>query len=281
MTQPAKPHRSPSAMASYFRCGEAFRRLYIEKERPPPVVAMLKGTGVHRGAAVNFEQKIVSKLDLPVAQIIAAAVDGFDQEIAKSGVTLSDEEKAIGKDIVIGEARDDVARMAAAHAIAQAPDYQPVAVEKTVRIPVPRGTHDLVGVMDLVSEDELRRRTVADFKTAKRRKRQTEAAESIQLSFYAAAHQVEYGKPPDEVRLDILVQTSKGVQRQVLSETRDQKDFQVLANQINVMQAGVEKGVFLPAIPGSWWCSSRFCSYHASCPYVNAERIAAADDSGE
>ena len=277
--KPAKPHRSPSQMGKYSQCGESFRRYYIEKERFPPVLAMLKGTGMHYAAAHNFRQKIESGVDLPVPQIVAAAIRGFDEAVAKDGVQYSDDEKAIGEQKSLADARGDVMSLAAAFATMQAPDYKPIAVEEPVRIEVPRSTHDLYGIMDLVAiELKTGRRLVVDFKNAKRKKGAADAAESMQLTFYAAGHMVKYGIPADEVRLDVLVKTAKGVTRQVLTEQRDAADFQVLANRINAMDQGIKAGVFLPAMPGSWWCSSKFCPYHGSCVFVNAARINAAMD---
>lgn len=278
-----KPHRSPSQLNTYFRCGEFWRRYYLENERYPANLGMLKGTGMHRGAQYNFEQKIESHADLPMAQIVDAAVAAYDSELSK-GVTLTDDEAAMGPGVATGQARDDVARLAAAFSHMQAPDYQPIAVEKMVRIPVPRGTHDLLGIMDMVAYDlsQNRKLVVNDFKNSKRKKTATDAAESTQLTFYAAAHQVEYGEPAAEVRLDVLVLTkTKGVQRQVLAEQRDKADFQVLANRLNVMEQGVKAGVFLPAMPGSWWCSKNSCPYWAnhSCAFVNSQRIEAAREA--
>ena len=284
VAQAQKPHRSPSAMGTYFGCGEDFRRRYMEHERIPPTLSMLGGTGMHKGAEHNFRQKIDSHVDLPVADVVAAAVAGFDAAIAKDGLTLFPEELALGEGVAVGMKRDEVANSAAAFRLTQSPDYQPKAVEQLVRIPVPKGTHDLLGIMDLVADDIARGvdDVVVDFKNAKKSKSAADAAESTQLTFYSAAHQVQYGKPPSEVRLDVLVTTKKGVSRQLLVEHRDAKDFQVLANRLNAMEQGVKAGVFLPAAPGSWKCSAKWCPWFTrGCVYVNAERIEAAKAAEE
>jgi len=48
---------------------------------------------------------------------------------------------------------------------------------------------------------------------------------------------------------------------------------------INAVVDGVKKGVFHPAPIGSWWCSPRFCGYWFSCPFINSERQAAAEEN--
>jgi len=55
-----------------------------------------------------------------------------------------------------------------------------------------------------------------------------------------------------------------------------EQDRVALLHRINAMIAGVKAGTFLPAAPGVWACSPKFCGYWHTCPFVNAETIAAA-----
>lgn len=291
----SKPYISPSQIDKYLRCGESYRRHYVENERFPPVLAMLKGTGMHGAAHVNFAQKIESHEDLPLPQIIEAAVAAFDAELQKSGVQLRDEETALGKAtlpngqpgeyLAIGKARDEVKKLATGFATMQAPHYQPIATELKVRIPVKRGPRDILGVLDLVATiDGQPGNRVRDFKNSARKKSQLDAAESTQLTTYGAAHQVHFGEPAVDVGLDVLIlreDTPKkkgGVERQELVDTRDTDDFKALANTLNAVEAGITAGIFLPSLQSksAWWCSDKFCPYHASCPFVNAKRVNAA-----
>lgn len=263
MTEAAqKPHLSATQMELYSKCPEAYRRRYIEGEKIPPGVAMLKGTGLHRGAETNFRQKIESHRDLPTSDIVDAAVAAFEGELAR-GFQLDKDEESIGAENVIGDAKDDVADMAEFHAKKQAPDYQPVRVEETVRIELP-GPRDLLAVIDL-GDDQGR---VVDFKTAKKSKGQGDADDSVQLTVYAAAHQALTGEPPALVRLDTIVQTSKETKRQILDSTRGPADIESLAHRINSISAAVDAGVFPPTTPGAWWCGSKWCGYHATCRFV-------------
>jgi hypothetical protein len=238
---------------------------------------------MHAGAEHNFKQKIESHVDLPMQEIVDAAVAAFDEEYAKGGVMLQADEKSLGEEAAVGLARDDVRNMAAAFAVYQAPDYQPVATELTVRIPVERGSRDLYGIIDLVAKvRDLPGQRVRDFKTGKRKKSAVDVADSIQLTFYAAAHMVHYGEPAMDVGLDVLVNNpKKGVSRQELVDTRDANDINALAATLNMVEKGINAGVFLPAVQmaSAWWCSPKFCNYHSTCGYVNHQRISAA--SGE
>ncbi len=259
-----KPHISHTQIDSYFNCGEAYRRRYIEGEKIPPGIALLVGTGVHSGARENFTQKIESHTDLAKDRIIEAAVAGYEAELA-GGYEL-----APGDDI--GAAKDQVASLAEVHADQQAPDYQPIACEKKIVIPFPNASHDILGYVDL-TDDQNR---VTDFKTGAKKKPQAAADDSMQLTIYAASHQIDTGAPPHEVRLDTLIKTKKPG-RQVLVSHRGPADFQVLINRTNMMLAGLKAGVFPPAPIGHWMCNPKWCGYFHSCPYVNSVRLAAAE----
>jgi hypothetical protein len=232
----------------------------------PPDVALLTGTGYHKGAEANFRQKIESHQDLPEKEIVEAAVAGFETELA-GGYSLSREEVSIGTDKVLGTAKDEVARLAALHAREVAPDYQPVAVEETVRIELPNATHDMLGVLDLRDDQD----RIIDFKTAGKKKNQADADNNQQLTVYAAGYHIQRGKPPAALRLDFAVKT-KTPYRHILETTRSPRDYQVLVNRINAMLAAIKSGNFPPAAPGTWWCSTKFCGYARQCPYFNAQR---------
>ena len=65
MTEKKKRPISPSQIDMFSRCGEQYRRRYIEKDRLPPGVAMIRGRGVHEGVAENMRQKRHTYCDLP------------------------------------------------------------------------------------------------------------------------------------------------------------------------------------------------------------------------
>lgn len=268
-----RPYLSATQLDMYGKCPEMYRRRYVEGEKVPPGVAMLKGTGLHRGAERNFRQKIDSREDLPASDIIDAAVAGFEAEQA-NGVLLAPDEAARGATVVLGEAKDAVVALAKAHAEMQAPEYQPVFVEQSIRLTLP-GDRDLLGVIDLADDQ----RRVVDMKTAGKRKSQGDADGSTQLTVYAALHQAATGTMPSLVRLDTLVSKKKGIERQAVDSHRGEPDFAALANRINAVAAAIDAGVFPPTTPGAWWCSAKWCGYHATCPYINAQRKAAGEDS--
>lgn len=278
-----KPYISPSQMDSYTRCGEAYRRRYLEKEIIPPSFSMTKGSCVHSGQEADFKQKIETKTNLPVKDVVDIAAASFDGRMKADGVFLTAEEEGIGKDIVAGRAKDSTVRMAEKLAIEVGPKYQPLEVEKKFRIVLP-GPRDLLGYLDLVIPNGFQ-----DLKTGAKKQAQRDIDSNVQFTTYAAAYQTLYGKPPEEIIIDNIVDRVSPKTDKVSTEyhefrtTRGPRDIEVLANRVNIIVKGIESGTFIPATPGAWWCSPKSCGYWRSCGLVNNERIAASEtvDMGE
>jgi hypothetical protein len=249
----------------FWRCPEQYRRRYIEQEVVPPGIAMLTGSAVHAGIEHNFERKIETREDLPARQIVEASVAAFRERV-KAGYSLTEEEDAVGRTKVLGEAVDQTAALAGLHATEQAPEYQPTEVEHTTRIVFPAAPVDLLAITDL--RDDAGR--VTDFKTAKRSPPAADVERSVQLTIYAAAYWVDHGRPPSSVRLDTLVKTKKP-KRQLLTSRREEGHIAVLVRRINATLAAIQAGSFTPCPPDAWQCSDKWCGYFRTCPYVNAE----------
>lgn len=267
-----KPYVSPSQLDMFCKCGEQYRRRYIEKEIIPPGIALLQGGAFAKATEGNMRQKIESHADVPAADIEEMASAAFDTALA-GGYALTKDEESRGAATVLGEAKDQTVEMAGFHIAKQAPDYQPVLVEERVRIELPNSTHDLLGIMDLADDKD----RVTDFKTSGKRKNQNDVDSSVQLTTYAAAFKAKTGREASEVRLDTVVQLKSGMVRDVQKSDRKEADYKALANRISLVTVAIQKGVFTPASPMSWWCAAKWCGYHSTCPFVNSERKAAAE----
>lgn len=268
----SKPHLSATQLDLYCKCGEAYRRRYMEGQKIAPGMAAAKGKAFHKGAETNFRQKLETHSDLATTDIVDAAVAAFEAEI-ENGVELAGDDKDRGEAVVIGETKDDLVSVVRVHAIQQAPDYQPVFVEQPFTIELP-GSRDLMGVIDLA--DDLRR--VTDLKSAGKSKSQADADNSVQLTIYAAGHHALTGTPPSAVRLDTIVTTKTKTYRSVVESDRGTGDFQALAHRVDAVNGAIDAGVFAPATPGAWWCGPKWCGYWNTCPFVNSQRAAMAQE---
>lgn len=276
-----KAYISPSQLNTFENCGEAYRRRYIEKEIIPPGVAALRGGSVHKGAEMNFEQKIESRVDLPKDQIVERAVAEFDARMKAEGLFLDPEAQARGKAIVVGEEKDTTVRLAGLFSDQVAPVYQPTAVEQKITIELPESPRDLLGIIDLTATlvaDPARGEGIIDYKTGKKTKSQGEFDTSAQITLYDLAYRAKRGKAPDFLQVEQLVDLKSGPKRVVNTTTRSVADFKPAVARVNAMISGLEKGAFLPANAGAWNCSPKWCGYFGTCQFVNSERRAAAGE---
>lgn len=259
---PKKPYISPSQINLYTKCGEAWRRRYIKKEIVPPGVAMVKGTSVHKGAELNFKQKIETRQDLKLKEVVDYSVASFETTIMTDGLLLNQEETLIGRSKVVGSAKDETAKLSKLYIEESAPLYQPKHVEVTARIPLPSSSHDLLSIADVITEHD----EVIEYKTGKRWS-QEKADNEPQLTFQAVTFRALTGRDPKRIRVENLVNNIKPV-RNPVDTTRNADDYQALINRINAVLDGINKNVFAPANPGGWWCAKNWCGYWSTCPYV-------------
>lgn len=258
---------SQSKLGTWERCGEQYRRIYIEGERMAPGLAALRGTAVHEGARVNFRQKVESGVDLPEQEIVDAAADKFTAEAQGGEVSFTDEEVAVGIKRTIGLALDETVRYARAHAQLQAPEYRPVLVEDRLAIESGVPGIQLQGTLDLATADE-----VVDLKTKAKTPAERDVGVSPQLTLYAALYRAKFGRLPRRVVHDVLVGLKRGVERQRFVTTRGPADFNALAARLSNMHEAIQAGHFAPASPEHWCCSAKFCGFYSACRYVNPKR---------
>ena len=265
-TQPKKTSVSYTRLHSYARCGEAYRRRYIENEKIPPGIAQLRGVAFHVGAEINFKQKIETHKDLTVNEVMMATAAAFDGEIKAKGVMLTEEEEATGKKKVLGAMKDRTVNLARNFTKLVAPEYQPAQVETMTPIALNAET-DLVVKIDLIDDKD----RVVDLKTTSRPKRQQDIDSDLQFDIYGLGFRAMKGKDPAALTQEILLDGDKN-KRQTLSTTRTIQDYEQAVHRINAFLAGTKAGVFMPTNPGNWWCSKTWCGYYRTCPYVKNTR---------
>lgn len=267
----SKPHLSPSSLDLLTRCGEAWRRRYLERERYPAGTAALRGKTLHHTAATAFRAKAAGQ-QMTSDDLRDAAATAFDDELQRESVALTEEEVETGMNATLGAVKDTATQLAAWFGAEVLPDYDPILIEEPLRIELD-GRYDLFGRVDLVaSVCGTTTVSVVDLKTAAKRKRQADADDSVQLTFYSAAAHMILGTAPDEACLDVAVISSRGIERQLISSSRDEADYNALIERTEAVGRAIEAGVFLPAAPGSWWCSAKYCEFHSNCRFVKGRQ---------
>lgn len=262
MTENKKPQLHVSGLEMLSKCGEQFRRRYIEKEKRPPGIAAIVGTSTHRSIEKNLKSKMEKGSLLSLEEIKDTARDALENNWV-SGVALNDDEIKIGIKKCKAEAIDKAIRLSALHAEKKAPEIKPTHLERKWVIEIPNYPFDLVGQID-IQEGGV---TIRDTKTSGKTPTKTVADESLQLTAYALAVKIIDGKAPEKVQLDYLIDT-KEPSALSFGSTREDEDFQVLLHRVEAAIIIIEKGAFMPARETDWWCSEKWCGWHRVCRYV-------------
>lgn len=263
---PAKPHISPSQVETFLNCGEAYRRRYIVGERLPPTTSMIRGGCVHLGAEHNFKQKVKSKVDLPIEEVVEVAAAAFDAKIKAEGIDLNVDELKRGKAIVLAEAKEMVVNLTRLMMKELAPTIKPKLIEEKIRIVLKNSRRDLLGFIDLITEDEW----IHDYKTSAKKKNQNDVDKDFQFGFYEMIYRAKFGRPAKGLQVNVLIQTAAGnTSLQVLKTHRDDNDFRAILARVSTVADLIDKGAFAPAPSGSWKCSPKWCGFWSTCAYVN------------
>jgi hypothetical protein len=288
-------------------CGERFRRRYIDKDRRPSGIKAKRGQAVHKVANIAHDRQLAAKVELVargvtegdfVAHANESLPSGEEAEdlaathfaaAIEGGVAYNDDEKKEGEAKVRGVELDKAVKMSSFYVARHAPTVDPVAVERDIVIK-PKGVDfEIRGIVDLASrenfqpanEDERAQAVLSgvpigeieivhELKTKDKRPSWDAARKSQQLTLYALIRHAQTGKPPD-----FIAQTSDH-QRAV--RTRD--DLNAVTHRLNSAIEAVNRGIFIPTNPDSWWCSAKYCDYYADCPFAIG-RVSVAVKGGE
>ncbi len=88
-----------------------------------------------------------------------------------------------------------------------------------------------------------------------------------QLTFQAMAFRAGHSRPPKR----IVVEKLSGMvapKRFKMETRRVRMDYETEIQRAMVAIDGINKGVFLPAAVGAWWCSAKWCGFWESCDYA-------------
>jgi hypothetical protein len=255
---------SASQIDMFYRCGEQYRRRYIENERIPPGIAAYVGTGLHGAAEMDFKSKMSTGEDLPAALLKEVAAETFQKKISDEGVFIPHEDRSTAKkDIADGM---DMTTKLIEPFLEFAKPINPALVEHRAIIEVPE-IPPILGFIDLYTADK----RLSDIKTGGRSWTQDKADTATQPTVYREMVKRELGEYPERFTIDCLV-TTKTPKYSPVETTRRDEDFEALVAKIKVMMAAINAGIFMPSDPTAWMCSRKFCGYYLTCPYIPAHK---------
>jgi hypothetical protein len=258
-------HLSASGLELLQMCGEAFRRRYIERERrPPPSVVMAIGKATHATAEVDLTYKRDAGALLADDDLPDLAADAFEKQWEDETPELNKEEKA-RPDATKAEAKDQTIALCKVHHSKLAPKIDPFKLEERLEVELDGYPYDLVAWLDVVESDG----GIRDLKT---RKRAPNTAQTIQAELYVFAQAAAKGILAPKFYMDVLVKTK--TPKAVTLAYEPKEDQSPIERRLERAAKVIQADAFMPADPGHWKCSEKFCEFWDDCPWGRRRKIA-------
>jgi hypothetical protein len=134
---------SASSISTLMTCPEKFRLSYLLLKWPKASSATTLGHAYHYALQRNFEQKVYSQKDLPIADVLDAYDEGWGQALDQDINWRDDDQGAIK---TLG------AEMLRGYHAKLSPTVQPIAVEEYFERLIPGVPVPLIGRIDLMAE---------------------------------------------------------------------------------------------------------------------------------
>lgn len=232
---------SASSVTTFLRCGRQWFYAYVAGIKSPPSLKAARGIAVHSAVELNMSQKIESRTDLPVADVLDAYSDSYDAEI-KDGFQVREDEKP-------GEIKDAGVGLVKVYHAEVAPTIQPAIVEHPVRFTI--NGQDYTGQIDLgqyipinLHGEPEYRMELRDTKTTSR------APDPSQYTFnmtgYALSSRLDLGQTEAAVVFDYLVATKKPYYQEIRSGPITDEQIRAFSDVVGSVAEAIEAGKYVP-----------------------------------
>lgn len=238
-----------SSLGMFLKCPRQYMYRYEMGQVVAPRAALTVGGAVDVGTTANYKQKIETKQDLAVNDVLDIYSSEFDK-------------RAIGTDWDgedSGKQKDLGARLVKFFQEVAAPKIQPVAVQEAFRIETTAG-YAIGGTMDLIDDKQI----IRDTKTSAKSYQEDAVSDSIQAAMYDFAYEAKHGVPAKGFAFDVVTKTKEPKYQEVtgvVSSNQRQRLFE----SINIMHSQIQRGEYNYAPEGAWWCSKDWCGYWSQC----------------
>ena len=252
-----QPHLSVSSINTYIDCSLMYKFSRIDKLKPDFLSDNLVfGSCLHRILAEFNQEKMMGNI-----------LSSEDME----DMFKKDWEKSAKDNADIQYSKDKTYRILLNQGVKMLQEFMKrvpendaiiVAIEEPFVFNIEGLDIPLIGVMDLVEEDEDGSLTITDYKTSKRSMAIREVDSSFQLTvYYTAAKANGYADREVNLKFDCLIKTQKPKFEQIYTERSSDHSAKAI-KKIKQVWDGIQKEVFIPN-DTSWRCWG--CSYKSYC----------------
>ena len=250
-----KPHLSVSAINNYIDCGLLYKLSKVDKVYPDfNLDAFAYGNAVHKVLA-DFNQAKMIGDQYTIDDFIEGFEDRWYQEATDN--------MRYGKDKNFYVLLEDGIKLFKAF-YENMPDNigNIIAIEEPFQFNIAGVDVPIIGVMDLVEEDESGMLVIADYKTSAKAYSKGQVAKNFQMTVYQMAARANgYADRDILLRFDCLIKTKIPKFAQYFT-TRNDNDMRRAEKKIRKVWEGIQKGVFIPN-DTNWKCRS--CQYKSHC----------------
>ncbi len=252
-----KPHLSASSINAYLECGLQYKLSRIDKVKPDFTPdALVYGSTIHK--IIEHIQTIRMCGDCPVIEEMVALFEQIWREKAEDNSTIQ-YRKGESFTSLLNQGKKLVALY-----LQYLPEngFGLLAIEEPFELHLEGLDIPIIGVMDMVEEDESGTVIITDHKTASRAYSADEVNNSFQLTVYhIAARSNGYAGRDILMKFDCLIKTRTPRFEQVYTVRSEEAELRAM-KKIRSVWEGIIKGVFIPN-DTSWKCS--MCNYKSYC----------------
>jgi hypothetical protein len=264
-------------LGTLWKCGEQYRRRYVEGERLPPGIALIRGKSIHHANEMDLRHKMETGELLSLEEVMDAATDKWKAELTGPYVIGGQYDE-----LTVEEARtlahSEAIELAGLHHDEVAPHIIPTLIEERIEIPPSRALPvTFVSILDLIHD----KTEIWDTKTAGKSPGKGDADVSDQLTGQQiAATALHVSDPetyelPKKLGLRVLVRTPKKGNlsvKEVPTALRDSDQVDAFVARANQALKIIEAETWIPAPSDSWQCSLKWCGYAQTCPYFTGKK---------
>lgn len=263
-------HISSSRLDSFFRCGEAWRRKYIEKEYEAPNIQMLRGRALHSMIELGLKNKRDSVV-LDLEHLYEFVLNEMKELLGAHKIEKTPENEAEVEDEISGIL--DITRIFHSSVL---PNANPWKVEYKITEEVGLPWPITLRIDSLEKEENslflYDYKTSGSYANPGKSPSQGEIEDDTQQTFYALGCAAHFKKiPKKQIKIHLIKQ--KQQVKVIKQETvRRKEDFDAIRYKSDVLLKSLEREIFLPAAPTAWWCSPGSCPYFDTCKFVRKRR---------
>lgn len=255
-----------SDLDQLLRCGVQFEFRRIKGIIMPPSISASRGHAVHKAVETNELYKKEGRPELLPSDIEDIAVTEYKIAISDGIFLPKEQQSEKRKQLEMGLV--DSVRCSKKYLSVVSPMIDPIEVEKKFEIDFPNVSMPISGQMDIIN----RNHCVDDIKTTTTKWSDDRVNESIQPILYSYAYEKIYGQRPDWKYHILIARQGKtgnptSTDYQPLSLKIRDTHYDSLSVWLILFERAIQSGIFLPANPMSWWCSSKWCGYWQICKY--------------